>query len=73
MTENANFNLGTTTGFQYNVTTGAGAIVASLPVTQPPTWWAWIKKVDAGAGTVVTLPAIGNQTITLANQNDTGA
>lgn len=58
-------------GKQFNVTTGAGALVATLPdPVTAPTFWAWVKKVDAGAGTVVTLPVIGNQKITLAAVND---
>jgi hypothetical protein len=72
--ENANFSpLTGDAGKQFNVTTGAGAIVATLPpgsAQPPPTWWIWIQKIDAGAGTVTTLPLIGNQQITLANQND---
>jgi hypothetical protein len=71
VTENANFNVTSGVSRQYNVTTGASAITATLPGTQPPpTWWTWIKKVDAGAGTVVTSPVIGLETITLAALND---
>lgn len=72
VTENANFNIasGDTTK-QFNVTTGAGTIVATLPAVQAsPSWYVWLKKVDAGAGTVVTSPVLGDQKIVLANQND---
>lgn len=57
---------------QFNVTTGAAALVATLPALQPPpTWWILIKKVDAGAGAVTTLPVVGDQTVNLAAINDT--
>lgn len=69
----ANFNiLAADTTKQFNVTTGAGNVVATLvtaPVP-PPTFWCWLKKADAGAGHVTVSPAIVNQPIDLANIND---
>lgn len=43
----------------YPVTTGASAIVATLPdaLTKPDDWQYTFKKIDAGAGTVVITPA----------------
>lgn len=64
-------------GTQYNVTTGAANMVATLPAAVPAVpsspggYFAIIKKVDAGAGAITTLPLIGNQAITLVNLNDT--
>lgn len=71
--ENANFaSNGSDSTTQYNVTTGASALVLTLPGAQPPpTWWIIAKKVDAGAGSLVTTPVIGDQTVNLVNVNDT--
>lgn len=56
---------------QFNVTTGAANVVATLPALQPPpTWWILVQKVDAGAGVVTTLPVLADQKITLAAVND---
>lgn len=80
ITENANFTITAPqwlAGDQFNVTTGASNLVATLPtqsgVPSQPTGgsWAIIKKVDAGAGTVTLNPAPTDQVITLTNQNDT--
>lgn len=57
---------------QFNVTTGAADITATLPTgpVPPPTFWIWIQKVDAGVGRVLVSPAIVNQPVILANLND---
>lgn len=58
-------------GTLYNVTTGTAGVALTLEATQPsPNWWILVKKVDAAFGTLVTLPAIGDQKIILQNQGD---
>lgn len=70
--ENSNFAwTGADSTTQYNITTGASVIsVGPAAVQPPPGWWIMLKKVDAGAGSVVTLPALPDQLINLVNQND---
>lgn len=56
---------------RFDVTTGAGTITATLPtLTFSQRMYVWIKKVDAGAGTVVTSPTIADETMVLSAQND---
>jgi hypothetical protein len=57
---------------QFDVTTGAADVTATLPTgpVPPPTFWIWIKKVDAGAGRVLVSPAIVNQPVILEDIND---
>lgn len=56
---------------RYDVTTGAGTITATLPaLTFSQRMYVWIKKVDAGAGTVVTSPVIADEAMVLTAQND---
>lgn len=71
----ASFNTSTGNGVQYNVTTGASTIAASLynatiPAMSATGYYVWIKKVDAGVGTVITSPVIADQEVVLENQND---
>lgn len=71
----ASFNTSTGAGVQYNVTTGASEIVASLynattPAMSATGYYVWLKKVDAGVGTVITSPVIADQEVVLENQND---
>jgi hypothetical protein len=58
---------------KFDVTTGAGAIVATLPamtlVNYP--FYVLIKKVDGGAGTVTTSPVIDADPVVLDSINDT--
>ncbi|HLZ08877.1 MAG TPA: hypothetical protein VKT80_09840, partial [Chloroflexota bacterium] len=71
--EGGNFNSnGADGGTIYNVTTGAAVVACSFTsVAQPPpTWWIWLKKVDAGVGTVVTNPVLTDQRIILTNIGD---
>jgi hypothetical protein len=57
---------------RYDVTTGASTITATLPTmtfsSRP--FYVWIKKVDAGAGTVVTSPTVVDEAIVLDSVND---
>lgn len=57
---------------QFDVTTGASDIVATLPTMafddQP--FYVWIKKADAGAGTVTTSPVIADEEVVLDSIND---
>ncbi len=57
---------------QFDVTTGASTIVATLPVLGVTNWgfYVFIAKADAGAGTVVTLPELAGQKILLTTQDD---
>lgn len=70
----ANFNVVFATDHrrQFNVTTGASNLVATLPTmtfsNQP--FYFWLKKSDAGAGTVTTSPAIPDEVVTLDSIND---
>lgn len=69
----ANFNI--VTGdhrTQFDVTTGASTITATLPTTTLGSYplYVWIKKVDAGAGTVITSPVIEDEAVVLDSQND---
>lgn len=71
--QNASFaSPGNDAGTEYNVTTGTGApITLTLPNAQPnPLWYIWVKKVDAGFATLVTLPVLGDQVVILQNQGD---
>lgn len=57
---------------QFNVTTGASAVVVTLPTltaNQRPFYF-WIAKVDAGAGSVTTTPAIADEAVVLSAIND---
>jgi hypothetical protein len=58
---------------QFDVTTGASDVVATLPAMafddQP--FYVWIKKVDSGAGTVTTSPAIADEEVVLEEEDDT--
>lgn len=57
---------------RFDVTTGASTITATLPAmtfsSRP--FYVWIKKVDAGAGTVVTSPAVVDEAIVLDSVDD---
>jgi hypothetical protein len=57
---------------QFDVTTGAADVTATLPTgpVPPPTFWIWIKKVDAGVGRVLVTPGIVNQPVILEDIND---
>lgn len=57
---------------EFDVTTGAGAIVVTLPTMGPfsQPFYVWIKKVDNGAGTVTTTPAVEDQVVSLTAIND---
>ncbi len=57
---------------QFDVTTGASAIVVTLPTMGPfsQPFYVWIKKVDAGVGTVVTTPVVEDQVVSLTAIND---
>jgi len=68
----ANFSINNTTENQdlFNVTTGAGTITATLPASPPTDFYVIIAKVDAGAGTVVTSPAIAVSPVLLAANGD---
>lgn len=54
----------------FNVTTAASTIVAALPASPPTDFYVWIKKSDAGAGSVITSPVISVSPVTLTSQND---
>lgn len=68
----ANFNVvsPTDSGKRFDVTTGAGTITATLPASPAADFFFWIKKVDAGAGEVLTSPIIGSQAPVLDTQNN---
>jgi hypothetical protein len=56
----------------FNVTTGASTITVTLPpltFSNRPIYF-WITKVDAGAGTVVTSPAIVDEAVVLTANGD---
>lgn len=57
---------------RFDVTTGAGTITATLPTVTLGSYplYFWIQKVDAGAGTVVTSPVIGDEVMLLDSIND---
>lgn len=56
---------------EFDVTTGGTDRTATLPSpVAAPTFWCWIKKADAGAGRVLTSPAIDNQAVVLTAIND---
>lgn len=70
----ANFNVVFATDHQkqFDVTTGAGTITATLPsmVFSNQPFYIWLKKADNGAGTVITSPLISDEQITLSAIND---
>lgn len=71
-TKNANFSivLGDHRN-QFDVTTAAATITATLPtLTFSQRMYFWIKKVDAGAGTVVTSPTIADELVVLSSNTD---
>lgn len=71
VTKNANYALLLTdTTKEFDVTTGASAITFTFPAGAPPTWWVKLKKVDAGAGTLITSPVLVNQPVVLAAIGD---
>ena len=57
---------------RFEVTTGAGTITATLPALGVTNWgfYVFIKKVDAGVGTVVTLPVLVGQPVVLDTNTD---
>lgn len=59
-------------GVQFNVTTGAGAVLVTLPAmaSLAQNFYVWIKKVDAGAGVVTTSPPIVEEPVVLDSIND---
>jgi hypothetical protein len=57
-------------GKRFDVTTGASTITATLPASPSLGFYFWIKKVDNGAGQVVTSPLIGSQVPVLTTQNN---
>jgi hypothetical protein len=72
-TKNANFSvvIGDHQN-RFDVTTAASTITATLPtLTFDQKMYFWLKKVDAGAGTVVTSPVIADEAVTLSAVNDT--
>lgn len=74
VTKNANFSLVFATDHQkqFDVTTGASTITVTLPAmtfSNVP-FYVWIKKADAGAGTVVTSPLVADQVLSLTAVND---
>lgn len=68
----ANFSINNTTENQdqFNVTTAAATITATLPAAPPTGFYVWLKKQDAGAGRVVTSPVIEVTTVNLTTLND---
>lgn len=56
----------------FAVTTGASTITATLPALGVANtgFFVLITKADAGAGSVVTLPVLTGQTVSLTSQND---
>lgn len=71
--ENANFTiLDSEHRVQFNVTTGASTITATLPAMTLGSvpFYCWLTKVDAGAGTVVTSPVVEDEAVILDSQND---
>lgn len=56
---------------QFDVTTGAADVTVTLPSgpVAPPTFWIWVKKVDAGVGRVL-VPASVNQSVVLEDINN---
>lgn len=70
--KNANFSINNTTENQdqFNVTTAAATITATLPASPPTDFYVWLKKQDAGAGSVITSPAIAVSPVVLTTQND---
>jgi hypothetical protein len=56
---------------QFDVTTGASDVTATLPTgpVAPSTFWIWVKKVDAGVGRVLVPQAV-NQSVVLEDIND---
>lgn len=70
----ANFNIvAANNRVRFDVTTGAGTITATLPALGVTNWgfYVLIRKVDAGAGTVVTSPALTGETVLLDVNTDT--
>lgn len=56
---------------RFDVTTAASTIVASLPTLAfSDKFYCWLKKVDGGAGTVVTSPTVLDETVVLDSVND---
>ncbi len=70
--KSANFSINNTTENmdQFNVTTAASTITATLPAAPPTGFYVWIKKADNGAGRVVTSPVIETTPVVLTTQND---
>ena len=71
--KNANFSIVVgDSGTNFQVTTGAATITATLPAGLgiSSTFYAYLTKMDAGAGTVITSPAIENQVVTLDAVNE---
>lgn len=57
---------------QFNVTTGASTITATLPAMDATDRvYFWLKKVDGGAGSLVTSPVIADEAVVLDAVNDT--
>lgn len=58
----------------YQVTTGAAAVIATLPAVAVAGYavalYYWLEKVDAGAGSITTSPVIEDYAITLSAIND---
>lgn len=57
-------------GKRFDVTTGASTITATLPSAPPTDFYIWLKKSDAGAGTVRTSPVIAVSPVAMATIND---
>lgn len=69
---NANFTIpNADTTEEFDVTTGASNIVATLPSSPNANVYFWITKVDGGSGTVTTSPVVGVQPVVLDSINDT--
>jgi hypothetical protein len=74
-TKNANFSVTYATDGRklFEVTTGASTITVTLPsgmAFDDRPFYFWLKKVDAGAGSVVTSPVIADQVVSLTAVND---
>lgn len=55
---------------EFDVTTGAANMVATLPAAPSSGFYVWVKKVDAGVGHVTTSPVIIDIAVNLAAIND---
>lgn len=72
-TKNADFTITSADHrVRFDVTTGASTITATLPSLGVTNWgfYCFLKKADAGAGSVVTSPTLTGERITLSTQND---